>query len=121
MIEFKKYRTLWFFLLIGGLGILQTPAHATPGPTGSELLEVCVSRLSIAQTQCIAFISGVTAGHALSVGTGKTFYCLPERAGMAEVKRIVVKYLKKHSKSRDQDAAELIFRALANTWPCGSS
>lgn len=121
MIKIRRFRTLWFFLLLGSLSILPTPGHANPAITGGELLEVCVSRLNIAQTQCLAFISGVTAGHALSVGAGKTFYCLPERADMTQVKRTVVKYLKKNSKSRDHDAAELIFRALANTWPCTSS
>jgi hypothetical protein len=117
----RKHKALWFCLLIGSLGISPTSGHANPALTGADLLEVCVSRLSIAETHCLAFINGVTAGHALSVGTGRTFYCLPEKADSTQVKRIVVKYLKKNANSLDSDAAELIFRALANAWPCAGS
>ncbi|MDH3670206.1 MAG: Rap1a/Tai family immunity protein [Gammaproteobacteria bacterium] len=120
MIDTRKYKTLWFYLLIGSLSILPTPGHASPGLTGTDLLELCVSRLTIPETQCLAFISGVTAGHALSVGAGKTFYCFPENADIAQAKRIIVKYLKKNASSLDKDAAELIFRALADAWPCGN-
>jgi hypothetical protein len=118
MIDTRKCKTLWLCLLIGSLSILPTSAHASSALTGADLLEVCVSRLTIAETHCLSFISGVTAGHALSVDAGKTFYCFPEDADMAKAKRIIVKYLKKNASSLDKDAAELIFRALADAWPC---
>ena len=118
MIDTRKYKTLWLCLLIGNLSILPTSGHANRTLTGTDLLEVCVSRLSTPQIQCLAFISGVTAGHALSVGTGKTFYCFPENADIAQAKRIIVKYLKKNASLLDKDAAELIFQALASAWPC---
>lgn len=118
MIDTRKYKTLWLCLLIGSLSILPTSGHTSPALTGADLLELCVSRLTIPETQCLAFISGVTAGHASSVVAGKTFYCFPEKAGITKAKRIIVKYLKKNASSLDKDAAELIFRALANAWPC---
>ena len=121
MIDTRKCKTLWLCLLIGNLSILPTSGHANPTLTGADLLEVCVSRLTIPETQCLAFINGVTAGHALSVGAGKTFYCFPENADVAKAKRIIVKFLKKNASSLDKDAAELIFRALADAWPCGGS
>lgn len=114
----RTYWALWLCLLIGGLGISPTTGQANPTLTGTNLLEVCVSRLSIAETHCFAFISGVTAGHALSVGAGRMFYCLPEQTDITQVKRVTVKYLKKNANSLDKDAAELIFRALADAWPC---
>ena len=118
MIDTRKYKTLWLCLLIGSLSILPTSGHANPTLTGTDLLEVCVSRLTISETHCLGFISGVTAGHALSVGAGKTFYCFPENADIAQAKRIIVKYLKKNASLLDKDAAELIFQALASAWPC---
>ena len=118
MIDTRKHKTLWLCLLIGSLSILPTSGHTNPALTGADLLELCVSKLTIPETQCLSFISGVTAGHPLSVGTGKTFYCFPEDAGVAKAKRVIVKYLKKNAGSLDKDAAELIFRALANAWPC---
>ena len=121
MIDTRKYKTLWLCLLIGNLSILPTSGHANPTLTGADLSEVCVSRLTIPETHCFAFISGVTAGQALSVGTGRTFYCFPEDADITQTKRIIVKYLKKNANSLDKNAAELKFRALADAWPCGSS
>lgn len=118
MIDKRKYKTLWLCLLFGSLSILPTSGHTSPGLTGADLLEVCASRLTIPETHCLGFISGVMAGHALSVGAGKTFYCFPENANITKAKRIIVKYLKKNASALDKDAAELIFRALADAWPC---
>lgn len=121
MASIQPCKIFWLWLLMGSLSISSVPGQASSTLTGADLMEICVSRLSIPQTQCLAFISGVTAGHhALSVGTGKTLYCLPEKADIGKVKRVTVKYLKKNANSLDKDAAALIFQALANTWPCTS-
>ncbi len=93
MIDTRKYKTLWLCLLMGNLSILPTSGHANPALTGADLFEVCVSRLTIPETPCLAFISGVTAGHALSVSTGRTFYRLPDNADITQAKHIIVKYL----------------------------
>lgn len=118
MINRRKHKTLWLCLLIGSLSILPTSGHTKPALNGAELLELCISKLTIPETQCLSFISGVMAGHPLSVGTGKTFYCFPETPGAKKTRRVIVKYLKKNAGSLDRDAAELIFLALADTWPC---
>jgi hypothetical protein len=84
MIDTRKYKRLWLCLLIGSLSVLPTFGQAKPALTGTDLLELCISRLTIPETQCLSFISGVIAGHPLSVGTGKTFYCFPEDPGAAK-------------------------------------
>ncbi len=98
-----------------GFAMSFNPALATGGPKGSDLLEQCMTKLNTPQAQCTSFISGIIAGHLLSVGTSKPFFCIPEKAN---AKKTVMKYLRKHADELDRDAAELILTALADAWPC---
>jgi hypothetical protein len=105
-------------LLVCGLCSLTQSAFAIGKLTGHDLLEQCASKLSVPQAHCVGFIKGITEGHLLSAGTGQMFFCFPKKANIDRVKRIIVKYLKKHASTLDRNAGELVLTALSEAWPC---
>lgn len=106
--------------LVGAvLFVYPNPANARI--SGRSLLEHCVSSLTVAQTVCTTYIEALIEGHTLSTGgaLGKTkFFCLPANASTGKAKKIVVKYLKKNAAELERNAGELVYQALADTWPC---
>lgn len=95
---------------------------ATPAPaklSGQALLDLCASNLMSTQAVCNAYIEGFVEGHRLGTVGGKGFFCPPPGDGIDQARKIILKYMRKNAASLARGAAELMFQALGEAWPCG--
>ncbi len=115
----KKARKIRIVVLAAaislGAGVFVSPPVGAGLMKGHDLLEQCMTKLNTPQAQCVFFISGIIEGHLLSIGTGKSFFCMPQKGN---AKKTIVKYLRKHAAELDRDAGELVLTALSDAWPC---
>lgn len=95
---------------------------AAPAPaklSGHALLDLCASNLMGSQAVCNAYIEGFVEGHHLGTAGGKGFFCPPPGNGTDQARKIILKYMRRNAASLGRGAAELMFQALGEAWPCG--
>lgn len=103
--------------------ILGSP-YAFAVSSGNELLNVCQSNVSTHNGQCIGFIQGVSIG----VELGEAFHghkdlsdvCIPGNVNNAQLKDIVLIYLRQNPAKRHEPAVFAVVHSLRNAFPCGS-
>ncbi len=81
---------------------------------GNKLLGFCTSKATVG---CDAYISGVADAIA-AAGPGKAAACIPSSVTGAQLRSVMVKYLKNHPESRELKAGELTIKALGQAFPC---
>ena len=104
--------TRWFLAAAIAAGLVGGPASAKGVfKDGNRLLLDCNSPRAFSRGICLGFIQGVSDSpvHGSRV-------CSP--AVGSQVKQVVVRFLEANPAKRDQDAAELVARALADAYPC---
>jgi Rap1a immunity proteins len=68
---------------------------------------------------CATYISGFVGGIRVGeVRTGTKMVCSPADVEVLQAMRISVKWMNEHTEDLDIPAVELIFRSLANAFPC---
>jgi hypothetical protein len=97
----------------------------TPDPAyGNGLLELCNSTTNYYhKVACLSFISGVVDGLALAAPrkgcpSASAYFCMPAKVTRGQTHDVVVKYLKEHPETRQEDSASLIYSAVREAWPC---
>lgn len=84
---------------------------------GFKLLSWCES--ADAADFCAGYVVGVIDGENLSRRDGhRTIYCAPKSADAANLKDVVVKYLRAHPEDHTATAASVVAVALSEVWPC---
>jgi hypothetical protein len=81
---------------------------------GNKLLGFCTAKATVG---CDAYISGVADAIA-AAGPGKAMACIPSAVTGAQLRGVVVKYLKNHPETRELKAGELTIKALGQAFPC---
>ena len=80
---------------------------------GNKLLSLCTGPTG--KTGCEAYLSGVSDA-AGELGTGKV--CIPPAVTTAQMRDVVVKYLKDHPGDREMKAGTLTLRAFSSAFAC---
>jgi hypothetical protein len=90
---------------------------------GTDLLEECTLALDddmnrVHRVTAGAMKVGVCMGYVEGVADAYADACLPERVGLDQDIRVVVKYLNDHPEKLHLDRAELTKAALKQAFPC---
>ena len=104
------------------------------GPTGSHLLEICseppvaagdvvtIERLAKGawnNGMCVGYIAGINDNEMAQVATGKRgLYCLPPGVDMAQMAKVVRKYLEENPAKLHLPGGILVVSALEQAFPC---
>jgi hypothetical protein len=68
---------------------------------------------------CVGYIRGLDfAGGILRAGSGPVPFCVPEKAAVGQMVRVVVNYADRHPEQMHEPFAVLVALALAGAWPC---
>ena len=98
--------------------------------TGSEFLKECEPGTTKAFSQlteqeklfgeaCATYIRGFVGGIRVGeVRTGTKMVCSPAGVEVLHAMKISVKWMNEHTQDLERPAVELIFRSLADTFPC---
>jgi hypothetical protein len=83
--------------------------------TGNTLLELCES----SEVACTAYILGAADGQfSTTIATSRDLaYCIPDGSTAAQLRDVVLRYLRQHPEERHRLAAVLVASALAGAWP----
>jgi hypothetical protein len=98
--------------------------------TGDDFLKECEPGATRAFSQlteqeqlfgraCAAYIRGFVGGiRVAEVGTATKMICSPRDVEVLQAMRIAVQWMKEHHEDLTRPAVELIYRSLANAFPC---
>ena len=81
---------------------------------GNRVLAACTAKQLVT---CDAFVSGVADSIGLQP-EGKRPACIADGVTGTQLREVLVKYLRAHPETREQNAALLTARALAAAFPC---
>lgn len=104
---------------------LPAAAQRTSRVDGNKLAQICTSKTGVAG--CEAYISGVSDTITLyqkvgpqSHGTMKVpaAVCVPGQVTGAQLREVVVTWLRQNPADRGRQAAQLVYRALRDKYPC---
>jgi len=103
-----------FGVLVMAVGLFWTTSAFLAIDTAGALFDTCNNQNdSSKQAYCFGYVAGVT-----DVLTGMHIICAGARIGLAEIKDVVVKYLREHPGERNMDADDLTSTALTLAFPC---
>lgn len=104
---------------------LPAAAQRTSRVDGNKLLQVCSSKAGAAG--CEAYISGVSDTIALYQEASRESHgamkvpaavCVPAQVTGAQMREIVVAWLKQNPANRGRQAAQVVYRAMRDKYPC---
>ena len=103
--------------IVFGAGAVQ--AQRVSKVDGSRLMSLCSAHEA---GECDAYLAGVAdaiakQGETLPTGT-KPLACIPAAVKTAQMREVVVKYLRGHPQSREEKGADLTVKAFAAAFPC---
>jgi hypothetical protein len=93
---------------------LTSPVHADFSD-GNELLERCSSEQSFGSGYCAGYAAAIA--DAARVISGDQV-CIPATATLAQVRDVVIQYLREHPEERHYAAGSLVLRSLLVAFPC---
>jgi len=117
-----RYPLLVLLLWWPVVGVSQSANYAEMGHSGSDYLRICEAsshgEYSDAAIPCVAFLTGVLDGFSIySVDSHVQLYSLPKEVTVAQVEKIVVKYMNDHPKELNVPTAGLVLWALQDAYP----
>ena len=103
---------------LAGVALGAPAAHAqrVSRIDGNKLLGYCSAKATIG---CDAYLDGIADGIEAG-GRAKAEACIPGPVTTAQMRDVVVKYLRSNPQTREMKAGVLVTRAFAAAFPCKS-
>ena len=121
--DFSIMKWILALFFLSGVGQAQQSVSYT---TGNDLQEEC--RVETISSSAKAYKAGICRGFiegymqlAMMVPSRPKLVCLPEHVTHGEVQKVVVKYLDQHPEKLHLPAAQLVYDATNEAFPCPAS
>lgn len=88
--------------------------------TGNALLDRCATN-DTGTVLCIGYVEGVADLSGLLDAANGSPQCIPTSVMSAQVRDVVIDYLKHHPATRHEPAANLVLQAIHEAWKCGNT
>lgn len=94
--------------------VASMPAHALDGKALQNLCQDKEDRMS--EALCLGYVTGVT--EAVTRVLQSSGVCAPQGLTPANLKDAVAKYMQAHPQELEKPAANMVWSALVEAWPC---
>lgn len=109
-----------FMLLVAGTAMAGPDAEYPADFSGNYWFRQCDPAVTAKYLECAAYVRGVIEGaqaHA-AITESRDVFCLPKGVEVGQSTDVFIDYLKKNPGYSHFPGSALVFRALANAFPC---